>query len=77
MALVELGRYFNSFEAGLAKARLDAEGIPSFIFDMEMNWGGIAGGVVQRPADGRRRGSGRGARAARRQTLDSRLYYRS
>jgi Putative prokaryotic signal transducing protein len=46
MALVELGRYFNSFEAGLAKARLDAADIPSFIFDMNMNWEGM-GGVIQ------------------------------
>ena len=46
MALVELGRYFNSFEAGLAKGRLDAEGIISFVFDMNMNWEGM-GGVIQ------------------------------
>ena len=46
MALVELGRYFNSFEAGLAKGRLDAEEIPSFIFDMNMNWEGM-GGIIQ------------------------------
>jgi putative signal transducing protein len=46
MALVELARYFNSFEAGLAKARLDAEEIPSFIFDMNMNWEGM-GGIIQ------------------------------
>jgi hypothetical protein len=46
MALVELARYFNSFEAGLAKARLDAAEIPSFIFDMNMSWEGM-GGVVQ------------------------------
>ena len=29
MALVELGGLFNSFEAGMAKARLAAEGIPA------------------------------------------------
>jgi hypothetical protein len=46
MALVELARYFNSFEAGLAKSRLDAEEIPSFIFDINMNWEGM-GGVIQ------------------------------
>jgi hypothetical protein len=46
MALVELGRYFNSFEAGLAKARLDAEEIVSFIFDVNMNWEGM-GGIIQ------------------------------
>lgn len=37
MALVELQRFFNSFEAGMAKGRLDAAGIPSVIFGMEMN----------------------------------------
>jgi len=44
MALVELGHYFNSFEAGLDKARLEAEGIPSFIFGMDVN-PAFAGGV--------------------------------
>lgn len=44
MALVEAARYFNSFEAGMAKARLEAEGIPSFIFGLEMN-PVFAGGV--------------------------------
>jgi len=37
MALVEAVRCFNSFEAGMAQARLEAEGIPSFIFGLEMN----------------------------------------
>jgi len=46
MALVELARYFNSFEAGLAKSRLDAEDILSFIFDLNMNWEGM-GGIIQ------------------------------
>jgi hypothetical protein len=44
MALVELASFFNSFEAGLAQGRLEAEGIPSFIFGMEMN-PVFAGGV--------------------------------
>ena len=44
MALVEVGRYFNSFEAGLDRARLEAEGIPSFIFGMEIHTV-FAGGV--------------------------------
>jgi len=44
MALVEVGRFFNSFEAGMAKARLEAEGIPSVIFGMDMN-PVFAGGV--------------------------------
>lgn len=46
MALVELGRYFNSFEAGLDKGRLDAARIMSFLFDHQMNWEGM-GGVIQ------------------------------
>ena len=41
MALVELARFYNSFEAGLARSRLDAEGIDSFIFDMGMSWDGM------------------------------------
>jgi hypothetical protein len=46
MALVEAARYFTRFEASLAKARLDAADIPNFLFDMEMNWGGMDLGVV-------------------------------
>jgi len=45
MTLVPVGRYFNSFDAGLAKSRLDAAGIPSFLFDTQMNWEGM-GGVI-------------------------------
>ena len=56
MALVELGRYFNSFDAGLDKGRLDAAGIMSFMFDTEMNWEGD-GRRHTDSADGRRRGS--------------------
>jgi hypothetical protein len=37
MALVEAARFLNSFEAGMAQGRLEAENIPSFIFGMEMN----------------------------------------
>ncbi|MGQ0661438.1 putative signal transducing protein [Sphingosinicella sp.] len=48
MALVEAGRYYNSIEAGMARARLEAEGIPSFIFDMEMNWGWSDGLIMIR-----------------------------
>lgn len=44
MALVEAARFMNSFEAGLAQGRLDAENVPSFIFGMEMN-PVFAGGV--------------------------------
>ena len=46
MALVEAARFFTRFEASLAKARLEAAGIPCFLFDMEMNWGGADLGVV-------------------------------
>ena len=43
MALVEAARFLNSFEAGLAKARLEAEGIMSFVFDTHMSWEGMTG----------------------------------
>ncbi|HEY0013845.1 MAG TPA: DUF2007 domain-containing protein [Allosphingosinicella sp.] len=43
MALVQLARFYNSFEAGLAKSRLDVEGIDSVLFDMEMSWEGLGG----------------------------------
>ena len=46
MALVEAARFLTRFEAGLAKARLDAADVSSFLFDMEMNWGGADLGVV-------------------------------
>ena len=45
MALVELARFYNSFEAGVARSRLEADGIDSFIFDLEMSWEGL-GGVI-------------------------------
>ena len=45
MALVELAKFYNSFEAGLARSCLDSEGIDSFIFDMEMSWEGL-GGII-------------------------------
>ena len=48
MALVEAERYFNSLEAGVAKSRLEAEGIPSFLFDGEMNWGWSNGLIMIR-----------------------------
>ena len=46
MALVEAARFYNIIEAGLAKARLEAEDIMSILFDTEMNWGGADLGVV-------------------------------
>ena len=36
MALVEAARFWNSFEAGLAESKLEAEGIGSVLFDSEM-----------------------------------------
>ena len=46
MALVEAARFYNIFEASLAKGRLDAADIASILFDTEMNWGGADLGVV-------------------------------
>jgi hypothetical protein len=43
MALVEAGRYLNSIEAGMARARLEAAGIMSVLFDQEMSW--VAGSI--------------------------------
>jgi hypothetical protein len=48
MALAELAKFYNVFEASLAKGRLDAEGIASVLFDTEMNWGGLDGVVPVR-----------------------------
>jgi hypothetical protein len=48
MALVELAKFYNVFEASLAKGRLDAEEIDSILFDTEMNWGGLDGVVPVR-----------------------------
>ena len=41
MALVQIARYFNSFEAGVARSRLESEGIPAVLFDTEMTWQGM------------------------------------
>ena len=41
MALVEAGRYYNSFEAGLAQSRLEQAGVDSVLFDLEMASYGI------------------------------------
>ena len=48
VALVELARFYNSFEGGVVRSALDAEGIDSFLFDTEMNWGGLDGVVPVR-----------------------------
>jgi hypothetical protein len=41
MSLVEAAKYYNSFEAGLAKSRLEEAGIDSVLFDLEMATYGI------------------------------------
>jgi hypothetical protein len=48
MALVELAKYYNSFEAGIVRSRLEAEGLDAYLFDTEMNWGGLDGVVPVR-----------------------------
>lgn len=45
MALVLAAKFYNVLDASLAKARLEAEDIPSVLFDTEMNWGGLDGVV--------------------------------
>ena len=48
MSLVLAARFYNGFEAGIAQSRLTDEGIDSYIFDLEMNWGGLNGVVPVR-----------------------------
>ena len=43
MALVEAAHFFNSFEAGVARSHLEAEGIDCVLFDTEMSWEGLGG----------------------------------
>ena len=45
MTLVPVARYFNSFEAGLARSHLEAEGIPAVLFDTHMSWEGMGGAI--------------------------------
>lgn len=45
MGLVLAAKFYNVLEASMARARLDAEDIPSVLFDTEMNWGGLDGVV--------------------------------
>jgi len=45
MALVELARFYNSFEAGLACSVLAEHDIDSVLFDTEMTWEGM-GGII-------------------------------
>jgi hypothetical protein len=42
MALVEVATFYNSFEAGLARGRLDAEGIESLLFDFNSSMEGAS-----------------------------------
>ena len=48
MALVEIRRFYSSFEAHVVRSALEAEGIPCFLFDIQMNWGGLDGDVPVR-----------------------------
>ena len=48
MALVELQRFYASFEADIVHSALAAEGSESFVFDTGMNWGGLDGAVPVR-----------------------------
>ncbi len=48
MALVELAKFYTSFEASVVRSALEADGIDAFLFDTEMNWGGLDGVVPVR-----------------------------
>jgi hypothetical protein len=48
MALVELARFYTSFEASVVRSALDAAGVDAVLFDTEMNWGGLDGVVPVR-----------------------------
>jgi Putative prokaryotic signal transducing protein len=41
MALVELAKFYNSFEAGVVQGRIEAEGIECHMFDFNMTLEGI------------------------------------
>ncbi len=41
MALVELGKYYNSLEAGIVRGRLESEGIAVHMFDFNMTLEGV------------------------------------
>jgi hypothetical protein len=41
MALVELARYYNSFEAGVVQGRIESEGIACHMFDFNMTLEGV------------------------------------
>ena len=42
MALVAVAVYYNSFEAGIAKSRLEADGIPAVLFDFNASMEGAS-----------------------------------
>lgn len=42
MALVRVATYYPSFEAGLARSRLEADGIPSVLFDFNSSMEGAS-----------------------------------
>ncbi|HEX8365407.1 MAG TPA: DUF2007 domain-containing protein [Allosphingosinicella sp.] len=42
MALVAVATYYNSFEAGIASSRLEADGIPSILFDFNSSMEGAS-----------------------------------
>ncbi len=42
MALVEAAIFYNSFEAGIARSRLEAEGIPAILFDFNSSMEGAS-----------------------------------
>lgn len=42
MALVAVATYYNSFEAGIARSRLEADGIPSVLFDFNSSMEGAS-----------------------------------
>jgi hypothetical protein len=48
MALVELRRCYSSIEADVMRSVLAAEGIDSYVFDTQMNFGGLDGAIPVR-----------------------------
>ncbi|HYJ82815.1 MAG TPA: DUF2007 domain-containing protein [Allosphingosinicella sp.] len=48
MALVEVGKYYDSLAAGAAQSRLSDAGVDSFIFDMGMTLQGVGFAVPVR-----------------------------
>jgi hypothetical protein len=46
--LVELARFYAPYEAAIVRSALEADGIDAFLFDTEMNWGGLDGVVPVR-----------------------------